>query len=596
MATVGALVVDIQANTARLQTDMAKVRKQMNGFSKSARSAKKSLDHFQQGAMAIAKVTGAVIVLDKAWNLAFSAAKFQQAEQGFANLSASYSASSKQIISDLQKVSAGTISTANLMKDAGTAMLLGIPAEQLTKLMEIARASSRITGDSISKSFQDVVKGVGRGSKLVLDNLGLMLDTGKANEEYAKQLGKTVGQLTDAEKKQAFFNATVKAGDKIIQQVGVRARTSAEAMEAFKASIEDLKIVLGKIFISISSGLSSALLAASSGFQSLLAMIAKSFGKLLDQMSKIPIVGEQFRGIAQDVNIMADALNESSIATAGQALASFDVATGIWNQAEALDQVNIKKQESLDIDIAAKDLEREGKAREELGKLEAPEFKDGGDPLVDKFASELELIQEHAARKTELLAEAGATQEEMQEAFDERERQRIEAMNRFKEGANKKIVNATIALGMAALAAAGISGKKLFIIEKAVALGRAVVAMNAGAAQALALGPILGPPAAAKMYALGGINIAAIAASAIGGGGGGGGGGGSAVSLGSGGGGGLGGETPTIEAPRGNQAVTVNIQNGSGSAEYWQGLVDDVIGPAITDSQERNIDFTIQTT
>lgn len=41
------------------------------------------------------------------------------------------------------------------------------------------------------------------------------------------------------------------------------------------------------------------------------------------------------------------------------------------------------------------------------------------------------------------------------------------------------------------------------------------------------------------------------------------------------------------------QNITINIQNGSGSAEYWQEIVENNIIPAINDASDRNIEITI---
>ena len=139
---------------------------------------KRMSDNFVNAA---AKMAVAAYALKKAWDIAFDAASFKQSEVAFANLAASHGQNSQQMIAGLKAMSAQTISTADLMKSAGTAMLLGIPADKLSNMMEIARASSRITGDSIQKSFDDISKGVGRQSKLILDNLGIMVSVDKTS-------------------------------------------------------------------------------------------------------------------------------------------------------------------------------------------------------------------------------------------------------------------------------------------------------------------------------------------------------------------------------------------------------------------------------
>jgi hypothetical protein len=206
------------------------------------------LQNFKQHWLGVtAAVAAAWAVTGKAITLATEAAAYQAQGVGFANLAASYGQSADKIVSDLKRISAGTLSTQQLMESAGTAMLLGIEGKTLPKLMEIARASSRITGDSTAKSFADISLAVGRQSRMILDNLGIIVDVEKANQDYAKSLGKTALQLTDAEKKQAFLNATMEAGDEIISRVGVGVKSQGEKIDGMAASIDNLKKSMGSL-------------------------------------------------------------------------------------------------------------------------------------------------------------------------------------------------------------------------------------------------------------------------------------------------------------------------------------------------------------
>ena len=92
-------------------------------------------------------------------------------------------------------------------------MLLGIPAQEISSLLEIARKSAQATGQSVSQAFDDIATGIGRASPLILDNLGITVKVGDANARYAAELGKTVEQLTAAEQKQALLNAVLAQGE-----------------------------------------------------------------------------------------------------------------------------------------------------------------------------------------------------------------------------------------------------------------------------------------------------------------------------------------------------------------------------------------------
>lgn len=193
-----------------------------------------------------AAIGAAAAVLFKGFQMADEAAAGLQKRAAFSNLAASYGLNAKAIITELQRVSAGTIATQKLVEQAGTAMLLGIEAKFLPKMMEIARASSRITGQTITEAFGDLSLASARQSKMILDNLGIMVDVEKANKDYAASM-KIVGrELTDAEKKQAFMNATLAAGQVIIDRVGVSTETQAEKLQRLQANMVNLRETVGR--------------------------------------------------------------------------------------------------------------------------------------------------------------------------------------------------------------------------------------------------------------------------------------------------------------------------------------------------------------
>lgn len=118
-----------------------------------------------------------------------------------------------EFIAKLREVSDAQVATANLVQSSGRALLLGIPAAKIADLLEVARASAIATGDSITKSFDDILTGIGRTSPLILDNLGIVVDITKANKDYASSLGLTVSELTEQQKQIALTNAVLETSE-----------------------------------------------------------------------------------------------------------------------------------------------------------------------------------------------------------------------------------------------------------------------------------------------------------------------------------------------------------------------------------------------
>jgi len=128
--------------------------------------------------------------------------------------------SADKILRSMRELSGGTISTMELIQSSTRAMILGLPIDKLDKLMRIARASATAMGTDVKQMFDDIVVGIGRQSRLILDNLGIVVKMEDAYKKYAEQLGKTASQLLETEKRQAFLNAVLEEGERIIRQVG----------------------------------------------------------------------------------------------------------------------------------------------------------------------------------------------------------------------------------------------------------------------------------------------------------------------------------------------------------------------------------------
>lgn len=77
------------------------------------------------------------------------------------------------LMSDLQRATHGTVTEFELMQRTLQATNLGVAVESLPVLFEFAAARAQQTGESVDYLVDSIVRGIGRKSILVLDNLGL---------------------------------------------------------------------------------------------------------------------------------------------------------------------------------------------------------------------------------------------------------------------------------------------------------------------------------------------------------------------------------------------------------------------------------------
>lgn len=175
------------------------------------------------------------------------ASRFDTVKTAFENMAAAQGQDADKMLAKMRELSMGTISDLKLMQQANTALLLGLPVDRFGDMLTIARSSAKATGESMEFMLNSIVTGLGRGSKLMLDNLGIVFDVNKAYEEYGKVIGKTAEQMTDAEKKQAFINKALEVGAKNAQAAGGGVEDLNDKMARLKAQSENAAIVIGKL-------------------------------------------------------------------------------------------------------------------------------------------------------------------------------------------------------------------------------------------------------------------------------------------------------------------------------------------------------------
>lgn len=154
-----------------------------------------------------------------------------------------------ELLAALRTGSGGEISDLNLQLAANKAQLLGVAdsAEEFGVLMSIARDRAQQMGITTTQAFDDLVTGLGRGSRLILDNLGILVNADAANAAYAASIGKTVTALTDQERKQALINQVIKDGQTTLAATGGAVESAASAQARLGASIDNIKAKLGSL-------------------------------------------------------------------------------------------------------------------------------------------------------------------------------------------------------------------------------------------------------------------------------------------------------------------------------------------------------------
>ncbi len=150
---------------------------------------------------------------------------------------------------ELKIASKNTMSEFDLLQQANNALVLGVAktSEEMSEMFDIAQRLGRALGRDTASSVESLVTGIGRQSRLMLDNIGIIVKSDEAYESYAKTLGVNVEQLTDAEKKQAFLNATMESARAKVKTLGDETFTSQDVYDQLSSATTNLATATGDL-------------------------------------------------------------------------------------------------------------------------------------------------------------------------------------------------------------------------------------------------------------------------------------------------------------------------------------------------------------
>jgi len=150
-------------------------------------------------------------------------------------------------LESLREATRGMVSDVDLLQSANQAMLLGLPTEGLEDMMFAAIKLGSAMGIDAKMAVDSLTTGIGRQSKLMLDNLGILIDTNMAYEEYAISVNKSVAELDESERKLAFQEAAFAAVSEKAASLGDNISDATVQQSQFAAGIENLKTRIGEL-------------------------------------------------------------------------------------------------------------------------------------------------------------------------------------------------------------------------------------------------------------------------------------------------------------------------------------------------------------
>jgi hypothetical protein len=179
-----------------------------------------------------------------------------------------------ELMEKLKQATHGTVSELDLMKRTVMAANFDISLEALPRLLEFATLRAQQTGQSVDYLVDSIVTGIGRKSKLILDNLGI------SAVQLTEALG---GASTNASSIGEVADAVGRIAEANLKNMAKFSENAASKAEQLNASWVNFKVTLGD-FINTSGLLSGGI-----------DLISKSLENMGNVLKKNPWIVEWFK-------------------------------------------------------------------------------------------------------------------------------------------------------------------------------------------------------------------------------------------------------------------------------------------------------------
>lgn len=215
------MAVEISANNAKFASALNKSQRDLSAFTSN-----------------VTKVAGALGVAFSIHQIADFALEVSRLSGEAKAVRAAFERlpESTKLMQDLKRATGGTVSELDLMKRTVQASNFDISLKALPRLLEFATLRAQQTGQSVDYLVDSIVTGIGRKSKLILDNLGISAVQLTEALGGASAASSSIGDVAEAVGKIAEDN---------LKNMETFSDNASTKLQKLAASWTDLKVAIG---------------------------------------------------------------------------------------------------------------------------------------------------------------------------------------------------------------------------------------------------------------------------------------------------------------------------------------------------------------
>lgn len=194
----------------------------------------------------VALLGGAALALKVTMDTIFEAEQIKQVNDQFDALTSTFGVATETLREGLEQSAGGLVKNIDLLKAANKGVEeLGINAKKLPEIMELARKVTNVFGGDLITNFEGMNQAIATGNTRVLKHMGIIIDSSQAYKNYAKSIGSTVDQLTEAQKQAAIMDTVLTKGNATLKNVAMNNDNATNSWAQIKNIVSDI----GEVFV-----------------------------------------------------------------------------------------------------------------------------------------------------------------------------------------------------------------------------------------------------------------------------------------------------------------------------------------------------------
>lgn len=176
---------------------------------------------------------------------------FTELSTAFQNLYGQTQTFANDGLGKLREALGGTVNDIELLKSANQAAQAGLSPDAFLTLAEAAESLGDTIGAGPAEALQGLSHALATGQERALKRFGVIVDSAKAEEAFAKAIGTTRDQLSEAGKLEAFRAAA-------LEQIAEKAKNAGDASTTAGDQFEKLGVSASNAFTAFAEGVNTS--------------------------------------------------------------------------------------------------------------------------------------------------------------------------------------------------------------------------------------------------------------------------------------------------------------------------------------------------